>query len=404
MVAALEHLLFESERSLLEKLYSERGFTPQQRLTRPQLNSVMVEFMVFWMFGEEDARDVLTDSTWEKVAEESIPHWHDIRFMVEGTVLATDFARRSAPQSGDALALFSNTHGFEDAVRTAGRIGRDFSSFWNSQCQASKESLSAMDFTGTGRVKLSDFYGANQDGEWRFSESEAYLRELGALDETGRSNQVLIANYMQGASNCIVMREHYLVCCMNECESLLAEFENSVGKPMAEVDSVLSVLRNMTDASGESVAMSETLKTRLMQIAERHDGQVPLHGRLFAQWLHYVFPRECIFPHAAGTVAALTPVQFGDQYLATTEEMSKHVEGENLQNASLEDLSWMTQWSDEEELLTDYVYAQQLSGGRAEKRVVAVGGLAIALALLWVALGRSASTLSSLATEKVHIV
>jgi len=367
------------------------------------LNSVMVEFMVYWMFGEEDARDVLTESTWEKVAEESIPHWQDIRFMVEGTVLATDFARRSAPQSGDALALFSNTHGFEDAVRTAGRIGRDFSSFWNSQCQASKESLSAMDFTGTGRVKLSDFYGANQDGEWRFSESEAYLRELGALDETGRSNQVLIANYMQGASNCIVMREHYLVCCMNECESLLAEFENSVGKPMAEVDSVLSVLRNMTDASGESVAMSETLKTRLMQIAERHDGQIPLHGRLFAQWLHYVFPRECIFPHAAGTVAALTPVQFGDQYLATAEEMSKHVEGDSLQNASLEDLSWMTQWSDEEELLTDYVYAQQLNGSRAEKRVVAVGGLALALALLWVALGRSASTFSR-TTEKVHIV
>merc|ERR1712194_894704 len=109
--------------------------------------------------------------------------------------------------------------GFEDALDAAGRIGRGFSSFWNGQCQATRDSLVAMDITGTGRVKLSDFYGANQGGEWRFGESEAYLRELGALDETGSSKQVLIANYMQGASNCAVMRDHYLVCCMNECES-----------------------------------------------------------------------------------------------------------------------------------------------------------------------------------------
>ena len=33
------------------------------------------------------------------------------------------------------------------------------------------------------------------------------------------------------------------------------------------------------------------------QVASHHGGKVPLHGRLFAQWLHHAFPRECPYPH-----------------------------------------------------------------------------------------------------------
>ena len=97
--------------------------------------------------------------------------------------------------------------------------------------------------SGTGRVPLSKFYGKSiTDAEWRFGESESYLRaflaaivvlmdlrtvgawefrspcwflwrrvclahdlgELGALDETSTrlGKQVIIPNYIQGASNC----------------------------------------------------------------------------------------------------------------------------------------------------------------------------------------------------------
>merc|ERR1719162_408682 len=96
--------------------------------------------------------------------------------MVEGSIRATDYA---ALHSGDAAALFSGSRGFEDALNAAGQIGRHFSSWWHAQCQATKDSLLEMDPTRTGRVKLSDFYAGNQGGEWRFAESEAYLRELG---------------------------------------------------------------------------------------------------------------------------------------------------------------------------------------------------------------------------------
>jgi len=308
--------------------------------------------------------------------------------------------------------LFSGSRGFEDALNAAGRIGRHFSSWWHAQCQATKDSLLEMDPTRTGRVKLSDFYGANQDGEWRFAESEAYLRELGVLDETSsvHGKQVLIANYLQGTSNCIVMRQHYLICCANECETILADIEEAVGAPMADVDSVVNVVGNMTDEADDYVILSEVLKNRLEQLARRHGGKVPLHGRLFAQWLHYVFPRDCVFPHTSGAVAVVTPGQFGDEYLVTEDEMKKvgarvHEEvilrdlaGQSqVGNDSQDSVSWMTQWSEDEELLTDYSELR----GRQEEHLLAVSGLAVvAMVALWLVVGRVAAPKAE--AGKVH--
>merc|ERR1719502_2312607 len=53
--------------------------------------------------------------------------------------------------------------------------------------------------------------------------------------------------------------------------------------------------------------LASWLHHRLDEIAKHHGGLVPLHGRLFAQWLHYAYPRECNFPHAAGTIDPKRP-------------------------------------------------------------------------------------------------
>merc|ERR1719327_407851 len=159
-----------------------------------------------------------------------------------------EFSRQRAPTLGHGPAALAGQYSFEDAHEAVTGITKKFASFWESECQLIKESLVALDKTGTGRVSLSDFYGANADGEWRFGESESYLREMGALDETSRwrGKQVIIPNYMQAASNCIVSTPHYLVCCQNHCESLLEEIELAVGAPMASPSELLAVVGNMT--------------------------------------------------------------------------------------------------------------------------------------------------------------
>merc|ERR1719478_161830 len=52
--------------------------------------------------------------------------------------------------------------------------------------------------------------------------------------------------------------------------------------------------------------LSPSLLQRLEEIAVSHEGMVPLHGRLFLQWMHHVYPRECPFPHLSGTTNPLT--------------------------------------------------------------------------------------------------
>merc|ERR1719356_2202261 len=282
--------------------------------------------------------------------------------MVDGSVVAFDFARQRSAEAGAARAAFQSQFTFKDALEIAKSISRNFGTFWETQCQDTKDQLVAMDTHGTGRVALSKFYGTGLDEDWRFGESEAYLRELGALDETSswRGKQVIVPNYMQAASNCVVTRSHYLVCCMVECERILGQVEAAVGAPTATPDQLLQVVEGIADGDDEPAHLDAAMRAQLQRVARMHGGHVPLHGRLFAQWLHYAFPRDCAFPHKAGETAALTPAQFGDASIVSAEEVSRHVAEDIVQrdlagaNLTVDQGDFMTQWSEEEELLGNY--------------------------------------------------
>merc|ERR1719456_1391794 len=95
--------------------------------------------------------------------------------------------------------------------------------------------LAEMDQHATGRVKLSDFYGASQGGAWQFLETSEYLGVIGALDTSSTHNgpQVLIANYITGTNNCISSTPYYNVCCLNECDGIYEHLEAQIGRSTA---------------------------------------------------------------------------------------------------------------------------------------------------------------------------
>merc|ERR1719296_558940 len=278
-------------------------------------------------------------------------------------------ARAGASREGhNAL---SSQFSFEDAHRIVGGITQTFASFWDAERSSLKQQLIAMDTHNTGRVPLSKFYGTGLEAEWRFGESEAYLRELGALDETSwQGKQVIIPNYLQGASNCIVTTPHYLVCCANDCEHLLGDIEAAVGAPTAEPDALLALVSGLaaqtTLDDDFAPELGAALVAQLNEISRIHDGHIPLHGRLFQQWLHYIFPRDCPFPHKAGEIKATAPMEYGTSFVATLEQMQQHAAEANASATApttaggaappgrREDLQWMTQWSSEEELIADF--------------------------------------------------
>jgi hypothetical protein len=358
MIATLHQLIQDDEAIRLERVYGHLSISTKLLVKAAQLEDILEAYMVFFILGDDqESIDILLARP--KLRFQSIPKWAEIQSFVNGLVKEAEFGRHRFPRPGHALVAWSGLFSFADAHEIITSITKTFASFWEDECQVIKQSLVAMDKSGTGRLSLTDFYGANADGEWRFGESETYLRDLGALDEssTARGKQVIIPNYLQGVSNCIVAASHYLVCCVSECEAVLNEIEDTVGGPFAQPEEIIPLIGNMSVIDEEPAQLDAALRDQLQRIAETHGGKVPLHGRLFTQWLHYVFPRECQFPHKTGSHTAHTPFQYGEKSLVTDDEVTKHaaVRNESLSlERDLEDVQWMSQWSEEEELLADY--------------------------------------------------
>lgn len=389
MVATLEQLIFDSDAGLLDKVFKEQGKSQSFLLSSDGLANVLEAYLVHWTMGddEEGIALLLRNKT---LLHTAFPHWNHLAHLAQGEIRALQYQRERSPKSALAEPLrkggnaLNPKYSFDDAHTIVGSITRNFANFWESECISMKQALISMDTHHTGRVPLSRFYSSALETDWRFGESEAYLRELGALDETSwRGKQVIIPNYIQAASNCIVSTPHYMVCCIDDCASIRSEIEASVGAPTASPELLLAIVSNMTSVSSMEDEQRPQLKGKLTQqlysIRDSQTGEVPLYGRLFAQWLHYVFPRECPFPHKTGIAAAKTPTEFGESYIATDEEMRSHAAAANASQIPAaigkEELQWMSQWSEEEELLADH---PSLQPSWLSKSAAAGGALLVA--------------------------
>merc|ERR1719498_287089 len=173
--------------------------------------------MTSYILGEDLSVMNLTDVN-EIKAEmpEVYAVWNETQEFVHSTRKNIMQSEASAEQKASGGLDFSLV------ARTAERVGERFGSFQDQECKQLQGSLVAMEEAGTGRVRLSDFYKPAMGGQWQFQESVAYLRQLGALDETdAQKPRVIIANYINSPSNCIASSSFYSVCCMDECEGLL---------------------------------------------------------------------------------------------------------------------------------------------------------------------------------------
>jgi len=390
MIATLEQLMFDSESNFLELAMSQLKMTTGESIKHEDMPRLMEAYTIQWMFSS-DPESLQVVLKKPQVLPQALPHWNAIQKFVSGQFETMEYTRRVTQKAAHAHSIMNREYSFNAAHEVAGTISKSFASYWETECQAIKSSLVAMDKGRTGRVRLPDFYGSNMDGEWRFGESEAYLRDLGALDDSSwRGPQVIIPNYMQAASNCIVTTPNYLVCCVNECEDILGEIERTFQTPVAPVDKVLNLVANMTNFDDERPDLNGTLGAQLHRIAEVHGGQVPLHGRLFAQWLHYVFPRECPFPHKTGATVSQTPVERGDGMLASKDEVERHASTRKDQTVNsflAEEEDVMSQWTEDEELIGDY--SGQLNAHRGSSRCAAIGGVLFIVLLCFAAMVKS---------------
>jgi len=202
----------------------------------------------------------------------------------------------------EKVAGESTNFSFSTLTSVLSKFGQQFGSMEDKECQVMKGKLiDREEHLGSGRVRMGDFYKHDDQGMAHFTESPEYLRTHGMLDESSPNDpKVIIPNYLLGPSNCISPSGHYEICCFDECESLMDKIEEHIGAPMATPEVIATYVSSLASASRPA---NRTLPSELLDllndVAGHHGGMVPIHGRLFSQWMHQAYPRECNHPHTA---------------------------------------------------------------------------------------------------------
>lgn len=291
----MEQLIFEDILGKLHQAYVARRFDPEKPISRVEALN-MISLYVASFIRSQDVAEWSTEQVvkFEQQMFQLYPAWKSTRKKI------VQIAKTVAP----GLKQF----GFDDVASVAAEFSVRFAQWLHEECSATKRLLIEMEDADSGRVRLVDFYkAALEDGRYQFTESITFLRQLGSLDESDEVNpKVIIPNYVAGQSNCVARSTYYSVCCPDECEGLFAHIEKHLGKPTATVSEIAYAVLSTTTfpKSGGRISqgLPPLLHRRLNEVATHHGGVVPLHGRLFSQWMHLTYPRECAYPHKAGSV------------------------------------------------------------------------------------------------------
>jgi len=345
LAATVEHLIHDEARERLTRAYTGAKMSQFENLSKEASEVVLDAYLKRYLIPEAFA-DKISDDELKTI----YPGW------TETSAFARDVREEyvHTKRLGDALS-------FDNMTAVVEEVGERFGRFQDSECRAMKTRLISLGDQGVGRVKLADFYrAALQDNSFEFQESSDYLRQLGALDETNPSApSVIIPNYITSQTNCIASSSLYSVCCLDECETLLGHVEKELAKPEAMPTEILNIIGDLPSSTQEAPrTISPLLVTRLNDIAAVGEGKINLHGRLFAQWMHHAYPRECPYPHVSGATNPRSPDEWmeeeGAEPVASEHEMRQHVvvnvdgaEGGN----SADDVLELDSWNFEEELL-----------------------------------------------------
>jgi len=361
--ATLEHLIHKESVGLTAQAYEANNLAVSGLLTQEELDTVLDTVMKIYVSGDEAA--TLTD----RAMSEIYPSWKDTKGFLR------DVRKKVVSADGDHHHKVGNERVFkmDFVTRVVEEVFEEYGMFQDSDCKQMKLDLLKYGDQDTGLLRLSSFYQAALDhGSQQYHESKEYLRELGALDESDPDDpRVIVPNYITSKSNCIATSSLHSVCCINECEALMGHVERKIASPDAEPNRLANVIADLASSSVQAPRnLNAPLLYRLNEIAEGHGGTVPLHGRLFAQWMHHAYPRECPFPHVSGTKNPQTPSEWieenGRHSVQTSPwEMQRIVDdaraaaADNNADASPKELMW----HHEEELVAAIQRAPESGGG-----------------------------------------
>jgi hypothetical protein len=315
----------------LSIMYHVNGKDMAAKLTEVEADDIVYSCLTLHFGGYNISSDLTLEdiSAMRSAVEEAFESWSDTRSVIT--------AARQLISPGLVDLSFSDVNKiFQQTSESSGRFVDE------GTCQAMENKLVRLQANPhTGRVRLVDFYNAHVEGSSKFSESPRYLRDQGALDESNPSNPfVIIPNYLAMRSNCVNASAYYDLCCLDLCEDLLDMLERDLRAPQGSPEDIMRIFRTVDPARGNKPVLREwtkELQQKLQEVADQQGGQIPLHGRLLAQWMHFAFPTWCPYPHVSGTIMPSSPSEWkavtGEAHIANKEEVAMIVDAGGLLSA-----------------------------------------------------------------------
>jgi len=361
LAATLEHLVHKESLMRLSVAYRSLNFSAEDVLSTQDGEEVMDTYMAMYILGP----------LIRNLSNVSVPWVRFLRANVSELYPGFPETQKFLRDVSETVAPARDYLYYSDVANLVEEVGDRYGRWQDYECRALKDMLVEMEDQspgGAGRVRLAEFYkGSLYDGKWQLVEKIDYLRKLGALDESKPDNlRVIIPNYVNGPSNCVASSSYYSVCCINECEEILSHLEIKIAAPEATPTKIANLIAQLPSATvAGNRTLSAWLLRRLDDVAQHHAGVVPLHGRLFAQWLHYAYPRECPYPHAMGTTSPQTADQYvrenREDFAESKEEMTRIIELPVPRQARAEETGNMEEvleqqcamWTMEEELVVE---------------------------------------------------
>jgi hypothetical protein len=359
--ATLEDLIHREAIERLKLAYTALGLSQKRILNDVQASELIETYMIIYNLGGNFSVANAKEAEMQlDFFASNVKEWNATRVWLSNI---TSSVRKS---------LGRTYLDFEATSKIVEEIGEQFATFNVKDCAKLKNELLSVESKKPGRVRLPEFYKKGLiSSVFEFNEKEDYLRDLGALDDSSPSQpHVIIPNYVSSRPNCLISSSFYVVCCRNECEDLMGSLEDKISAENAKPKEIIDIVSGLSSESVQAPRqLSATLTKRLQDIADLNGGEVPMHGRLFAQWMHHAFPRECPFPHLTGTINPQTP----DEWMRDTnqtntlskEEMERHVNTSKVdESADHKELPW----HHDEELLRPNPFSLQKSGEAKPRR------------------------------------
>lgn len=360
--ATLEHLIHDDSLERLDGAYSVLNLPVDELLDDTRAQEVMELYMMSIFLGKKAMHADKLDRNRDRL-QRGYPIWGDTYLWLHDVRHTLEYLDRDKT---NPFIVGRKLLSHDDMERWVTAASTLFGRFQDSECQKLRNALLDVEDRDTGRVYLKDFYRTGLFNNLNFKESQSTLRSIGALDGTATGEpRVIISNYVLAPINCISNTGFYSVCCVDDCEKLMSHVEMSVAAPEATAQKIVEIVRRMPSRTVDAPRDLGPLVSRLEAVAETNGGRVPLHGRLFAQWMHAAFPIECPYRHASNSSILRTRSQWdnnnrSDAPVLTKNSVVQYVNAKDSEYYEQFDYSDEAPIEDEDTLMADWSAEEML--------------------------------------------